>query len=193
MSILRPVDVEPVITRLYNEMHYGRTEILILMSAISVLTIPVLCSGCSAGRADRESNGAVQVLAAFTTGLPSGRQSETRDSGLTPAEPLQRVADFRSEADLRCLLNEISADREHVLLEDGARPAINPFDLSADHQLQFPRIVVTCFAQWVFPIIHDSADEDRIGGFGAIEPVSCARLDFVLNGFGQQIINIATV
>lgn len=41
VSILRPVDVEPVITRLYNEMHYGRTEILILMSAISVLTIPV--------------------------------------------------------------------------------------------------------------------------------------------------------
>jgi hypothetical protein len=31
-SILRPVELEPVITRLYNEMHYGRTEALMSVS-----------------------------------------------------------------------------------------------------------------------------------------------------------------
>jgi len=37
-SILRPVQVEPVITRLYNEMHYGRTEALICLSLFAALT-----------------------------------------------------------------------------------------------------------------------------------------------------------
>lgn len=37
-SILRPVQLEPVITRLYNEMHYGRTEALISLSALAALT-----------------------------------------------------------------------------------------------------------------------------------------------------------
>jgi len=31
-SILRPVELEPVVTRLYNEMHYGRTEALMSLS-----------------------------------------------------------------------------------------------------------------------------------------------------------------
>jgi hypothetical protein len=37
-SILRPVQVEPVITRLYNEMHYGRTEALMSLSLLATLT-----------------------------------------------------------------------------------------------------------------------------------------------------------
>jgi ABC-type spermidine/putrescine transport system permease subunit II len=37
-SILRPVEVEPVITRLYNEMHYGRTEALMSLSILAALT-----------------------------------------------------------------------------------------------------------------------------------------------------------
>ena len=37
-SILRPVQVEPVITRLYNEMHYGRTEALMSLSLFAALT-----------------------------------------------------------------------------------------------------------------------------------------------------------
>ena len=37
-SILRPVQVEPVITRLYNEMHYGRTEALMSLSILAALT-----------------------------------------------------------------------------------------------------------------------------------------------------------
>ena len=37
-SILRPVQVEPVITRLYNEMHYGRTEALMSLSLFATLT-----------------------------------------------------------------------------------------------------------------------------------------------------------
>jgi hypothetical protein len=41
VSILRPVDVEPVITRLYNEMHYGRTEVLALATLISCLVTPL--------------------------------------------------------------------------------------------------------------------------------------------------------
>lgn len=40
ISILRPVDLEPVVTRLYNEMHYGRTEVLMLMSFLSAMSIP---------------------------------------------------------------------------------------------------------------------------------------------------------
>jgi len=36
-SILRPVQVEPVITRLYNEMHYGRTEALMNLSILAAL------------------------------------------------------------------------------------------------------------------------------------------------------------
>jgi ABC-type Fe3+ transport system permease subunit len=37
-SILRPVALEPVITRLYNEMHYGRTEALMSLSILAALT-----------------------------------------------------------------------------------------------------------------------------------------------------------
>lgn len=37
-SILRPVELEPVITRLYNEMHYGRTEALMSLSIFAALT-----------------------------------------------------------------------------------------------------------------------------------------------------------
>ena len=36
-AILRPVQLEPIITRLYNEMHYGRTEALVLITTLSVL------------------------------------------------------------------------------------------------------------------------------------------------------------
>lgn len=41
VSTLRPVRFEPIVTRLYNEMHYGRTESLITISALSML-IPFL-------------------------------------------------------------------------------------------------------------------------------------------------------
>ena len=37
-SILRPVELEPVITRLYNEMHYGRTEALMSLSVLAAFT-----------------------------------------------------------------------------------------------------------------------------------------------------------
>ena len=37
-SILRPVQLEPVVTRLYNEMHYGRTEALMSLSLLGALT-----------------------------------------------------------------------------------------------------------------------------------------------------------
>ncbi|MBL8815883.1 MAG: hypothetical protein JNL58_07615 [Planctomyces sp.] len=46
VSILRPVDLEPVVTRLYNEMHYGRTEILMLMSFLSAASIPATAWLC---------------------------------------------------------------------------------------------------------------------------------------------------
>ncbi len=36
-SILRPVELEPVITRLYNEMHYGRTEALMSLLIFAAL------------------------------------------------------------------------------------------------------------------------------------------------------------
>jgi len=37
-SILRPVALEPVVTRLYNEMHYGRTEALMSLAGLAALT-----------------------------------------------------------------------------------------------------------------------------------------------------------
>ena len=37
-SILRPVALEPVVTRLYNEMHYGRTEALMSLTVLAALT-----------------------------------------------------------------------------------------------------------------------------------------------------------
>jgi hypothetical protein len=43
-SILRPVQLEPVVTRLYNEMHYGRTESLMSLTALSLL-IPLALWG----------------------------------------------------------------------------------------------------------------------------------------------------
>jgi len=43
-SILRPVQVEPVITRLYNEMHYGRTEALMSLSLLAALTPLVIAA-----------------------------------------------------------------------------------------------------------------------------------------------------
>lgn len=43
-SILRPVQLEPVVTRLYNEMHYGRTESLMSLTVLSLL-IPLALWG----------------------------------------------------------------------------------------------------------------------------------------------------
>jgi hypothetical protein len=43
-SILRPVQLEPVVTRLYNEMHYGRTESLMSLTVLSLL-IPLTLWG----------------------------------------------------------------------------------------------------------------------------------------------------
>ena len=43
-SILRPVQVEPVITRLYNEMHYGRTEALMSLAILAALTPPAIAA-----------------------------------------------------------------------------------------------------------------------------------------------------
>ena len=43
-SILRPVQLEPVVTRLYNEMHYGRTESLMSLTMLSLL-IPLALWG----------------------------------------------------------------------------------------------------------------------------------------------------
>lgn len=40
-SILRPVQPEPVVTRLYNEMHYGRTEALMSLSVLAAV-IPLV-------------------------------------------------------------------------------------------------------------------------------------------------------
>ena len=40
-SILRPVQPEPVVTRLYNEMHYGRTEALMSLSVLAAV-IPLI-------------------------------------------------------------------------------------------------------------------------------------------------------
>lgn len=37
-SILRPIEFEPVVNRLYNEMHYGRTEALVSLASLSALT-----------------------------------------------------------------------------------------------------------------------------------------------------------
>ncbi len=36
-SILRPIQLEPVVSRLYNEMHYGRTESLMSLTVLSLL------------------------------------------------------------------------------------------------------------------------------------------------------------
>jgi len=41
VAILRPVDLEPVITRLYNEMHYGRTEALAMATGLACLATPL--------------------------------------------------------------------------------------------------------------------------------------------------------
>lgn len=43
-SILRPVQLEPVVTRLYNEMHYGRTESLMSLTMLALL-IPMALWG----------------------------------------------------------------------------------------------------------------------------------------------------
>ena len=37
-SILRPIQLEPVVTRLYNEMHYGRTEALMSLACFAAIT-----------------------------------------------------------------------------------------------------------------------------------------------------------
>lgn len=37
VSLLRPVRFEPIVTRLYNEMHYGRTDTLIAMTVLSFI------------------------------------------------------------------------------------------------------------------------------------------------------------
>jgi iron(III) transport system permease protein len=37
-SLLRPIQLEPVVTRLYNEMHYGRTEALMSLAFLAALS-----------------------------------------------------------------------------------------------------------------------------------------------------------
>ncbi|MCA9058492.1 MAG: hypothetical protein KDA85_08335, partial [Planctomycetaceae bacterium] len=41
-SILRPVALEPVVTRLYDEMHYGYVDALVWLSVVAALSIPVV-------------------------------------------------------------------------------------------------------------------------------------------------------
>jgi hypothetical protein len=48
-SILRPVQVEPVVTRLYNEMHYGRTEALLSQASLAVFTPFAIWVSCLLG------------------------------------------------------------------------------------------------------------------------------------------------
>ncbi|MCA9036239.1 MAG: hypothetical protein KDA91_13980 [Planctomycetaceae bacterium] len=43
-SVLRPVQLEPVVTRLYNEMHYGRTEAVLLITVLAAVA-PWLLGG----------------------------------------------------------------------------------------------------------------------------------------------------
>lgn len=43
-SILRPVHVEPIVTRLYNEMHYSRTEAMAVMTTLAVI-LPLAAGG----------------------------------------------------------------------------------------------------------------------------------------------------
>jgi hypothetical protein len=45
-SVLHPVQFEPVVTRLYNEMHYGRTEALMSLSVLAATT-PLAAAGCA--------------------------------------------------------------------------------------------------------------------------------------------------
>lgn len=45
-SMLRPVQLEPVVTRLYNEMHYGRTEALMSLSVLAALA-PLVIAGAA--------------------------------------------------------------------------------------------------------------------------------------------------
>ena len=46
VSMLRPVRFEPIVTRLYNEMHYGRTATLIAITVLSML-IPLVVALCA--------------------------------------------------------------------------------------------------------------------------------------------------
>ena len=41
-SLLHPVTFEPIVTRLYNEMHFARTEALLGLTALSIST-PAVC------------------------------------------------------------------------------------------------------------------------------------------------------
>ena len=41
-SMLRAVRFEPVVTRLYNEMHYGRSESLVVMTFLTLFLLPVI-------------------------------------------------------------------------------------------------------------------------------------------------------
>lgn len=45
-SILRPVTIEPVVTRLYREMHFSRTESLTALSAVT-LVFPLVMAACT--------------------------------------------------------------------------------------------------------------------------------------------------
>ena len=55
-SLLRPVELEPVVTRLYNEMHYGRTEALLSLTCLATVSPGIawlLVTGLSRLRAAR--------------------------------------------------------------------------------------------------------------------------------------------
>ncbi|MGV2341707.1 MAG UNVERIFIED_CONTAM: hypothetical protein LVR18_49645 [Planctomycetaceae bacterium] len=47
-SLLHPLTFEPIVTRLYNEMHFARTEALLGLSAVS-LAAPTACFAVAAG------------------------------------------------------------------------------------------------------------------------------------------------
>ncbi|MEY3175092.1 MAG: hypothetical protein RLZZ436_3006 [Planctomycetota bacterium] len=54
-SILRPLDPEPAVTRLYNEMHFARTEILLGLTALSAVAPGLLfCGGLLVSRLMRK-------------------------------------------------------------------------------------------------------------------------------------------
>ncbi len=104
----------------------------------------------------------------------------------------QGLSDFRREGNAADLRRQFIPDGKCFLTQNLSASSIQPCDLCSDSQLQFTGVIKPSFAEWRFSDIHNSTSQNGIGDVGLFEAVEASIPDFLLDGFSQQVIGIAT-
>ncbi|MEN9554007.1 MAG: hypothetical protein RLZZ232_293 [Planctomycetota bacterium] len=102
------------------------------------------------------------------------------------------LPNFGGEGHAADLRRQFIPDGKGFLTQNLSAPSIQPCDLCSDSQLQFTGVIKPSFAERRFSDIHNSTSQNGIGDVGLFEAIEASIPDFLLDGFRQQVICIAT-